>query len=176
MNKFYRPRRSMLYVPGCNPRYINKARSLIVDSVILDLGNPILVEAKEASRKYVVEAVRQGGYAARAYDRSVVDGINTNLKDMQSFEYACRFGRDLGFDGKTLVHPIQLDYCNDAYTPKRAEVETAEEIIDALEQANAVGKGTVVVNGKLIELHNVEAAKRLLVLSEMIKKLEEESA
>jgi citrate lyase subunit beta / citryl-CoA lyase len=114
--------------------------------------------------------------AARAYDRSVVDGINTNLKDMQSFEYACRFGRDLGFDGKTLVHPIQLDYCNDAYTPKRAEVETAEEIIDALEQANAVGKGTVVVNGKLIELHNVEAAKRLLVLSEMIKKLEEESA
>jgi len=293
MNKFYRPRRSMLYVPGCNPRYINKARSLIVDSVILDLGNPILVEAKEASRKYVVEAVRQGGYgsrevvvrvndidspwgkddiyavanigadailfpnierrqdvltvldilsdagntetpimlmiesplavlhaeeiasaseriacmvmatsdllsqlhgrsthdrlplltslcmvqlAARAYDRSVVDGINTNLKDMQSFEYACRLGRDLGFDGKTLVHPIQLDYCNDAYTPKRAEVESAEEIIDAQEQANAVGKATIVLNGKLIERHHVEAAKRLLVLSEMIKKLEEESA
>ena len=55
----------MLYVPGCNPRYINKARSLIVDSVILDLGNPILVEAKEASRKYVVEAVQQGGYGSR---------------------------------------------------------------------------------------------------------------
>ena len=293
MNKFYRPRRSMLYVPGCNPRFINKARSLIVDSVILDLGNPILVDAKEASRKYVVEAVQQGGYgsrevvvrvndidspwgkddiyavanigvdailfpnierrqdvlsvldilsdagntetpimlmiesplavlhaeeiasaseriacmvmatsdllsqlhgrstherlplltslsmvqlAARAYGRSVVDGINTNLKDMQSFEYACRLGCDLGFDGKTLVHPIQLDYCNDAFTPKRAEVESAEEIIDALEQANAAGKGTVVVNGKLIELHHVEAAKRLLVLSEMIKKLEEESA
>jgi len=293
MNKFYRPRRSMLYVPGCNPRYINKARSLIVDSVILDLGNPILVEAKEASRKYVVEAVQRGGYgsrevvvrvndidspwgkddiyavanigadailfpnierrqdvltvldilsdagntetpimlmiesplavlhaeeiasaseriacivmatsdllsqlhgrsthdrlplltslcmvqlAARAYDRSVVDGINTNLKDMQSFEYACRLGRDLGFDGKTLVHPIQLDYCNDAYTPKRAEVESAEEIIDAQEQANAVGKATIVLNGKLIERHHVEAAKRLLVLSEMIKKLEEESA
>ena len=293
MNKFYRPRRSMLYVPGCNPRYINKARSLIVDSVILDLGNPILVEAKEASRKYVVEAVQRGGYgsrevvvrvndidspwgkddiyavanigadailfpnierrqdvltvldilsdagntetpimlmiesplavlhaeeiasaseriacivmatsdllsqlhgrsthdrlplltslcmvqlAARAYDRSVVDGINTNLKDMQSFEYACRLGRDLGFDGKTLVHPIQLDYCNDAYTPKRAEVESAEEIIDAQEQANAIGKATIVLNGKLIERHHVEAAKRLLVLSEMIKKLEEESA
>ena len=293
MNKFYRPRRSMLYVPGCNPRFINKARSLIVDSVILDLGNPILVDAKEASRKYVVEAVQQGGYgsrevvvrvndidspwgkddiyavanigvdailfpnierrqdvlsvldilsdagntetpimlmiesplavlhaeeiasaseriacmvmatsdllsqlhgrsthdrlplltslcmvqlAARAYDRSVVDGINTNLKDMQSFEYACRLGRDLGFDGKTLVHPIQLDYCNDAYTPKRAEVESAEEIIDAQEQANAVGKATIVLNGKLIERHHVEAAKRLLVLSEMIKKLEEESA
>ena len=65
MNKFYRPRRSMLYVPGCNPRFINKARSLIVDSVILDLGNPILVDAKEASRKYVVEAVQQGGYGSR---------------------------------------------------------------------------------------------------------------
>ena len=293
MNKYYRPRRSMLYVPGCNPRYINKARSLIVDSVILDLGNPILVEAKEASRKYVVDAVQQGGYgsrevvvrvndidspwgkddiyavanigadailfpnierrqdvltvldilsdagntetpimvmiesplavlhaeeiasasdriacmvlatsdllsqlhgrsthdrlplltslcmvqlAARAYDRSAMDGINTNLKDMQSFEYACRLGRDLGFDGKTLVHPIQLDYCNDAYTPKRAEVESAEEIIDAHQQAEAAGKGTVVVNGKLIERHQVDAAKRLLALSEMIKKLEAESA
>ena len=54
MNPYYRPRRSMLYVPGCNPRYLNKARTLKVDSVILDLGDPILVEMKEASRRYVV--------------------------------------------------------------------------------------------------------------------------
>ena len=55
----------MLYVPGCNTRYLNKARSLRVDSVILDLGDPILVEAKEQSRLNVVEAVRQGGYGKR---------------------------------------------------------------------------------------------------------------
>lgn len=113
--------------------------------------------------------------AARAYGRSIVDGINTNLKDMHAFEYACRLGRDMGLDGKTLVHPLQLDYCNDAYTPKRAEVEMAREVISALAEANAAGRGTAVVAGRLIERHQVAAAKRLLVLSDMINKLEAES-
>src|SRR6187397_2673867 len=57
MNPYYRPRRSMLYVPGCNARYLNKARSVRVDSVILDLGDPILVEKKVESRRLVTEAV-----------------------------------------------------------------------------------------------------------------------
>src|SRR5258706_11490703 len=65
MNPYYRPRRSMLYVPGCNMRYLNKARTLRVDSVILDLGDPILVEKKLESRKYVAEAVLAGGYGRR---------------------------------------------------------------------------------------------------------------
>src|SRR5260221_10728586 len=237
MNPYYRPRRSMLYVPGCNARYLHKARSLRVDSVILDLGDPILVDKKVESRRLVSEAVLAGGYgrrevvvrvndldspwgrddvkavanvgadavlfpnveskkdvvealalldeaggkhlpimlmiesplgvlraeeiaaasdriacivlatsdllnqlhgrrtpdpiallhslshvllAGRAYDRAVVDGISTDLKDMQSFELACRLGRDLGFDGKSLVHPFQLPYCN------RSEEHTSE--------------------------------------------------
>jgi len=110
--------------------------------------------------------------AARAYDRAVVDGVNSHLKNMETFEYACRLGRDLGFDGKSLVHPLQLAYANDAYTPKQAEVNTAREIISALSAANAAGRGTVVVNDSLVEHHHVEAAKRLLSLSEMIEKLE----
>src|ERR1700756_3668713 len=65
MNPYYRPRRSMLYVPGCEPRYLNKARTLRVDSVILDLGDPILVEKKVESRRNVVEAVLAGGYGRR---------------------------------------------------------------------------------------------------------------
>src|SRR3954467_12953238 len=65
MNRFYRPRRSMLYVPGCNRRYLHKGRSLRVDSVILDLGDPILVELKEESRGLVVEALLEGGYGRR---------------------------------------------------------------------------------------------------------------
>ena len=62
MNKHFRPRRSMLYVPGCNTRYLEKARSLPADSVILDLGDPILFDAKEESRRNVVEVVAKGGY------------------------------------------------------------------------------------------------------------------
>ena len=65
MNPYYRPRRSMLYVPGCNARYLNKARTLRVDSVILDLGDPILVEKKVESRRNVAEAVLAGGYGRR---------------------------------------------------------------------------------------------------------------
>ena len=65
MNPTFRPRRSMLYVPGCSTRYLNKSRSLKVDSVILDLGDPILVEAKIESRRNVVEAVLAGGFGRR---------------------------------------------------------------------------------------------------------------
>jgi len=289
MNTYFRPRRSMLYVPGCNQQYLEKARSLEVDSIILDLGDPILLSAKETSRQNIVAALKQGGYgsreivvrvndldspwghddvnaianlgadailfpniesgedviaaldalekagntdipimvmiesplavlhaeeiakasdriacmvmatsdlishlharttpnraavltslslvvlAARAYDRSVIDGINSNLKDMQAFEYSCRLGRDMGFDGKSLVHPFQLPYSNDAYTPKAMEVEFAKEIIKELSAANAAGRGTVLVNGKLVEHHHVTAAKRLLNLSDMITQLE----
>jgi len=110
--------------------------------------------------------------AGRAYDRAVVDGISSDLKDMQSFEFACRLGRDLGFDGKSLVHPFQLPYCNDAFTPKPHDLAAALEVIDALDKAHREGRGTVVVNGRLIEGHHVKAAKRLLALSDMIEKLE----
>ena len=65
MNPYFRPRRSMLYVPGCSTRYLNKSRTLKVDSVILDLGDPILVEAKVESRRNVVEAVLAGGFGRR---------------------------------------------------------------------------------------------------------------
>ena len=289
MNPYFRPRRSMLYVPGCSMRYLNKARTLKVDSVILDLGDPILVEKKIESRRNVAEAVLAGGFgrrevvirvndldspwgkddvkavaaagadavlfpnveskadvlealalldasggshlpimvmiespiavlrseeiagasdriacivmatsdlmnqlharrtpdrialhyslsrvllAGRAFDRSVVDGISTDLKDMQAFEFACRLARDLGFDGKSLVHPFQLPYCNDAFTPKPHDLAAANEVIEALGNAHREGRGTVVVNGRLVEGHHVKAAKRLLALADMIKKLE----
>jgi citrate lyase subunit beta / citryl-CoA lyase len=112
--------------------------------------------------------------AARAYGKCVVDGITSDFKNMHSFEYACRLGRDLGFDGKTLVSPSQIMYSNDAYTPKASEVNEAREIIAALQAANEAGLGTVVVKDKLVEHHHVKAAERLLKLHEMIAALEEE--
>lgn len=289
MNQYFRPRRSMLYVPGCNKHYLERARTLHADSVILDLGDPVLVECKVQSRENVVKYVTEGGYgsrevvirvndidsqwgpddikaaaktnadailfpniesredvltalsllddaggshlpimvmiespiavlnakeiasasdrivcivmatsdlisqlhaqvthersailtslslvvlAARAYGRAVVDGITSDFKNMHSFEYACRLGRDMGFDGKSLVHPAQLAYSNDAYTPKASEVAHARDIIVALKAANAAGQGTVVVNDKFVEHHHVRAAERLLKLHDMITTLE----
>jgi len=109
--------------------------------------------------------------AARAHGRSVVDGIQSNLKDMRTFEYSCRLGRDMGLDGKTLVHPDQLVYCNEAYTPKATEVEQAKEVISAFEKAAAEGRGNVVVNGRLIEQMHVVAARRMVALDEAIRKM-----
>jgi citrate lyase subunit beta / citryl-CoA lyase len=108
----------------------------------------------------------------RAYKRAVVDGISVDIKDMHSFEMACRLTRDLGFDGKSLVHPNQLAYCNDAFTPKPTEIAYAYEVIEALEQAHREGRGTIMLNGRLVEHHHVSAAKRILALAEMIKELE----
>ena len=291
MEHCFRPRRSALYVPGCNQHYLDRARTLPADAVILDLGDPILVASKIESRNNVVAAVKQGGYgarevivrvnnldsiwgaddikavanigadailfpniesanhvhtalkwldaaggshmsimvmiespiavlnakeiaaasdrivcimlatsdltsqlharvtheqsailtalsmvilAARAYGRCVVDGITSDFKNMHSFEYACRLGRDMGFDGKTLVSPAQIAYSNDAYTPKSSEVAHAREIIAALQAANDAGLGTVVVKDKLVEHHHIKAAERLLKLHDMIAELEEE--
>jgi citrate lyase subunit beta / citryl-CoA lyase len=109
--------------------------------------------------------------AARAHGRSVVDGIQSNLKDMHMFEYSCRLGRDMGLDGKTLVHPDQLIYCNEAYTPKPAEVAQAKEVIGAFEKAATEGRGNVVVNGRLIEQMHVVAARRMVTLDEAIRKM-----
>ena len=110
--------------------------------------------------------------AARAHNRSVIDGIQSNLKDMHTFEYSCRLGRDMGLDGKTLVHPDQLIYCNEAYTPKPAEVAQAKEVIAAFEQATREGRGNVVVNGRLIEQMHVVAARRVVSLAEAIRAME----
>jgi citrate lyase subunit beta/citryl-CoA lyase len=110
--------------------------------------------------------------AGRAYKRAVIDGISVDIKDMHSFELACRLTRDLGFDGKSLVHPNQLPYCNDAFTPKPADITQAVEVINALEQAYRDGRGTIMLNGRLVEHHHVAAAKRLLALVDMIKELE----
>jgi citrate lyase subunit beta/citryl-CoA lyase len=109
--------------------------------------------------------------AARAHGRSVVDGIQSNLKDMHTFEYSCRLGRDMGLDGKTLVHPDQLIYCNEAYTPKPAEVAQAKEVIVAFEHAAAEGRGNVVVSGRLIEQMHVVAARRIVALDEAIRRM-----
>lgn len=288
MNPHYRPRRSMLHLPGSTPRYLEKARDLPVDSLIFDLEDPVLPVMKEEARRNVAEAIRQGGYgrrervvringldtpwgaddlkaaagsgvdailfpeiesradvltalkaldaaggahlpimvqvetplgvlhaeeiagaseriacmvmgttdlvnalhaqvtlerlpllyslshcllAARAHGISIIDGIHSELKDMHAFETACRLGCELGFDGKALIHPYQISFANDAFTPKKASLDHARRIIAAMAEANAVGCGVAVVNGRLVESLHVESAKRLLAVDEMIEKL-----
>jgi citrate lyase subunit beta/citryl-CoA lyase len=282
----YRPRRSMLYVPACVPRFLAKGRTLPVDTLIFDLEESVLVARKLEARRNAAAALKEGSYgrrelvvrvnrhdspwglddlsviaplnpdailfprlesrqdvldalreldraggkhlpimvmietplavlhaeeiagcserilclvmgtsdltnelharitrerlpllhslshcllAARAHGLAIVDGVHLDLNDMTDFEYACRQSRDLGLDGKTVVHPDQIAYANDAFTPRPASIERARKIIAAWAVANAEGYGVTVVEGRLVETLHVEAARRTLMIHELIE-------
>ncbi len=287
-----RPRRSVLYMPGSNPRALDKARTLAADGLILDLEDAVAPDAKDDARAQVVAAVAAGGYgsrellirvnglatpwgaadvaaaagsgadgilipkvesadmvrqveavmtangapaamaiwcmmetprgilraeeiaassprmagfvmgtsdlakdlhcahtrdrlpmiaslslcllAARAYGLAAIDGVYLDLNDDEGFEYACRQGLELGFDGKTLIHPKTIDAANRVFAPSEAEIAWSRKIIAAHAEAAAAGKGVVVVDGKLIENLHVENARRIVGLAERIAGLQAE--
>lgn len=109
--------------------------------------------------------------AGRAYKRCVIDGPHFDLKSVEACEYSCRQARDLGFDGKTVVHPIQLDYTNDAFTPKQADIARAKAIIEAIERANDEGRNVAVIDDRLIEPSLKEWAERVLSLYKTVKEM-----
>ncbi|OAN48012.1 malyl-CoA thiolesterase [Paramagnetospirillum marisnigri] len=281
-----RPRRSVLYMPGSNPRALDKARTLAADGLILDLEDAVAPDAKDTARAQVVEAVKAGGYgrrellvrvnglstpwfhadvaaaaqsgadavlipkvesadavrltqaimeangapdtmaiwcmmetpkgilraeeiatssprmagfvmgtsdlakdlhcahtrerlpmitslglcllAARAHGLAALDGVYLDLNDDEGFEYSCRQGLELGFDGKTLIHPKTIDAANRVFAPSEKEIEWSRKIIAAHAEAAAQGKGVVVVDGKLIENLHVENARRIVAMAELI--------
>jgi citrate lyase subunit beta/citryl-CoA lyase len=284
-----RPRRSVLYMPGSNPRALDKARTLAADGLILDLEDAVAPDAKDVARTQVVEAVKAGGYgqrellirvnglatpwgfadvaaaaasgadgilipkvesadmvrqveqilagagapdslaiwcmmetprgilraeeianasprlgglvmgtsdltkdlralhtrdrlpmltslgicllAARAYGLAIVDGVYLDLNDDEGFAASCRQGLELGFDGKTLIHPKTIDAANQVFAPSEADVAWSRKIIAAHAEAAAAGKGVVVVDGKLVENLHVENARRLVALAEQIAEM-----
>jgi citrate lyase subunit beta/citryl-CoA lyase len=285
-----RPRRSMLYMPGSNPRALDKARGLAADALIFDLEDAVAPDAKESARGVIADAVAAGGYgrrelilrtngldtawghgdlvaasrmaiqgvllpkvesaatvrqaaaildkagapaelaiwcmmetpmgllhaeeiasshprlagfvmgtsdlandvharhtpdrlplltglglcllAARAYGLAVIDGVYLDLADDAGFAEACRQGVELGFDGKTLIHPKTIAAANAAFGPAPAEIEQARRQIAGFEAAQAEGKAVVLVDGKLVEHLHVANAKRLLALVARIAALE----
>lgn len=285
-----RPRRSILYMPGSNPRAMEKGKGLAADGLILDLEDAVAPDAKIEARRQVAAAVAGGGYglrelfirvnglntpwghadllaaatsgadavllpkvesadtvrqaeailrsagapdslrlwcmmetplgmlnakeiagaspmlegfvmgtsdlakdlhashtrerlplltslglcllAARAYGLAIVDGVTLNLDDEEGFTASCQQGMELGFDGKTLIHPRQLPACNRIFAPDAAEIALSRRIIAAHADALAEGKGVVVVDGRLVENLHVENARRRVALAEAIAALE----
>ncbi|MCW5731173.1 MAG: CoA ester lyase [Alphaproteobacteria bacterium] len=106
--------------------------------------------------------------AARAHGKAILDGVHLDLADAEGFRAACRQGLELGFDGKTLIHPSQIEPCNDVFAPDAAEIEQARRIADAFAAASAEGKGVVLVDGRLVENLHVEHARRTLALAAAI--------
>jgi len=294
MTASIRPRRSILYMPGSNPRALDKARSLPADGLIFDLEDAVAPDAKEAARTLVLDALGQGGYggreillrvngpatawgrndlaaaarsgahgvllpkvdsaaqvqeaaailsaagapddqaiwcmmetpqgilraaeiagssprlgglvmgtsdlakdlhaahtkmrlpmlvslgqcllAARAYGLAILDGVHLDLDDEEGFTDSCRQGLELGFDGKTLIHPKTIDIANRIFAPADVELAWANKIIAAFQEARAKGAGVVVVDGKLVEQLHVEMAERTVALAGQIAALTKSEA
>jgi citrate lyase subunit beta/citryl-CoA lyase len=109
--------------------------------------------------------------AARAAGVTVLDGVFNDVKDADGFLAEARQGRELGFDGKTLIHPGQVEPCNEVFAPSAAQVEEAEAVIAAFEAAQAEGRGVATLGGRLIENLHVDTARKVLATAEAIAAL-----
>lgn len=109
--------------------------------------------------------------AARAEGIVAVDGVYNQFKDDAGLQAECEQGRDMGFDGKTLIHPAQVEITNAAFAPSEAEIDLAKRQIAAFEAAEAEGQGVAVVDGKIVENLHVETAKKTLAKAEAIAAL-----
>ena len=282
MNPVIRPRRSVLYMPGINQRAMEKAGTLDVDAVILDLEDAVAPDRKEEARGLVCERVAQRDYgyrevvirvngegtpwheadivaaakacpdailvpkvedasmaqrclkrigaggpclwvmietpagianvdtiaavegvdvlvmgtsdlikefritdhperlpllyslsrtvaAARRYGCDALDGVTLDLKDLDALEKVCRQGRDLGFDGKPLIHPPQVGPANAIFGPDLGAVSEAKEVVVAWEKTLAEGKGVAVLNGRMIENLHAEQARRVVAFAHALE-------
>ncbi|WP_457104871.1 HpcH/HpaI aldolase/citrate lyase family protein [Methylobacterium sp. P5_C11] len=109
--------------------------------------------------------------AARAYEIEAIDGVFTDLRDAPGFDAECRQGRDLGFDGKMLIHPSQIDPANAAFGPEADEIAQARRVVDAFAAPENRERGVIALDGQMVERLHVESARRTLALAEAIGRL-----
>ncbi|MGQ0838241.1 HpcH/HpaI aldolase/citrate lyase family protein [Actinokineospora sp.] len=106
--------------------------------------------------------------AARATGKVILDGVYNDVRDLDGFAAECVQGRQFGFDGKTLIHPGQLELCNRIFAPSEAEIAHSERVIEAFEAAAREGRGVVTVDGRMIENLHVDNARRILAVAAAI--------
>ncbi|MCW2663274.1 MAG: CoA ester lyase [Mycobacterium sp.] len=123
-------------------------------------------------RAPVLAALSLAVLGARAAGKVVLDGVFNDITDEAGFRAEARQGREMGFDGKTLIHPSQVGPANDLFGPSRRELADARKIVSAYEQAQAAGNSVITVDGRMIESLHVRDAQRILALGDLIAELE----
>jgi citrate lyase subunit beta / citryl-CoA lyase len=137
---------------------------------VLVMGtNDLAKELRTTGRAPLLTALSMALLAARAAGKTIIDGVYNDVKDTPGFEAECLQAKQFGFDGKTLIHPSQLDPCNRIFAPSKEDIEHSQRIIDAFEQA---ASGVVTVDGRMIEQLHVDTARQILALASAIKELE----
>lgn len=126
-----------------------------------DLGRALHVRA-DGDRTPISFALQQVVLAARAATVNVIDGVFLNIKDSVGFEHQCQAGAAFGFDGKTVIHPSQLEAANRIFLPSNQDIDNARRIVMAWEKANQEGKEICVVDDRLVERLHFQEAQRML--------------
>jgi citrate lyase subunit beta/citryl-CoA lyase len=106
--------------------------------------------------------------AARAYGLAILDGVYNDLGNAEGFAEECRQARDLGFDGKTLIHPRQIEPCNEAFSPSPEEVAVARKMIAAFDLPENANKGVIQIDGRMVERLHAEMARQTVAIADAI--------
>ncbi len=166
------PDRTALWAMIETPAAMFDARAIAAAGerlTVLVLGTNDLVKELHAEhvpgRAPLLTALSMALLAARAEGKVILDGVYNDVQDLAGFEAEARQGRQLGFDGKTLIHPRQVEPCNRIFAPAPEEVERSHRIIAAFEEATSQGRGVVTVDGRMVENLHVEEARRVLALA-----------
>lgn len=106
--------------------------------------------------------------AARAYGIQALDGVHNDIADAEGLRAECQQGRDMGFDGKTLIHPSQVDICNEVFSPSADEIAEARRIIAAFDLAENRDKGVISIDGRMVERMHADMARRTVAVADAI--------
>jgi citrate lyase subunit beta/citryl-CoA lyase len=136
-----------------------------------DLARELRSSLATAGRHPLVPHLATALAGAREAGKVILDGVFNDVKDLDGFRTECVQGFEMGFDGKTLIHPGQVEICNDVWAPSADDIEHARGLIAAFEEGIAAGKGVVTYNGRMIENLHVANAQRLLAVADAIAAL-----
>jgi len=122
-------------------------------------------------RTAMIPMIIQCVLAAHAHGLDMLDGPYGDIANLEGFAAECTLGRDLGFDGKTLIHPSHIDACNVIFTPPPEEVAEARKIIAAFDQPENASRGAIQLEGRMVERLHMEMAKRTIAIADAIEKM-----
>ncbi|MFI7094426.1 HpcH/HpaI aldolase/citrate lyase family protein [Streptomyces lydicus] len=169
------PDRTAIWAMVETPRAMLDARAVAAASerlTVLVMGTNDLAKELHAEhvpgRAPLLTGLSLALLGARDAGKVILDGVYNDVKDPEGFEAECVQGRQFGFDGKTLIHPSQVEPCNRVFAPSADQIERSRRIIEAFDEATREGRGVVTVDGRLIENLHVEDARRILALAEAV--------
>lgn len=172
------PEKLRLWVMMETPRSFLKAEEIASASdrlAALVIGTNDLVNDLHGlhvpGRAPVVPALGLAVLGARAAGKVILDGVFNDITDEDAFRAEARQGREMGFDGKTLIHPSQIGPANDVFGPSQRELADARKVVAAYEEARAAGASVITVDGRMIESLHVRNAERILALADLIAEL-----